>query len=62
MDREALKQQLGTAANKLGVELHEHMLDTIADLKTSAKDSIIRVGVISFVIGAVIGLLMGLRF
>lgn len=55
MDREALKQQLGVAARKAGQEINEHMLDTIADMRTSAMDSIIRVGVICFVVGVLLG-------
>lgn len=55
MDREALKQKLGTAAKALGKEINEHMLDTIEDMQSAARDSIIRIGVICFVVGIVLG-------
>ena len=55
MDREALKQKIGTAAKRLGKEINEHMLDTIEDMETTARDSIIRVGVVCFIVGALLG-------
>lgn len=55
MDREALKQKIGTAARAAGKEIDEQMLDTIADMKTSARDSIIRVGVVCFIVGVLLG-------
>lgn len=55
MDREALKQKIGTAARAAGKEINEQMLDTIEDMKTTARDSIIRVGVVSFVVGVLLG-------
>ncbi len=55
MTRDELVQQLGVAARKAGKEINEQMIDTIADMKTSAMDSIIRVGVMCFVVGVLLG-------
>lgn len=51
VNKAQIRDRLVEAARKFGQTVEEHAADQIADMKTSALDSIIRASAISFVLG-----------
>jgi hypothetical protein len=58
MIKQEMKDKLVEAARRLGKTVEEHAADQLVDMKTSARDSIIR----GAVFGAVIGFALCLTF
>jgi hypothetical protein len=54
-DVSKVRARLRAGAQMVGKTIEEHAADTITDLKTSARDTVIRVGVIMFLCGLFLG-------
>jgi hypothetical protein len=62
MDQARLKQirdELFAAAMRAGKTIEEHAVDEIADLHTSARDSILRAAIVCSALGVVLGMYLG---
>jgi hypothetical protein len=55
MTKQEILDDLKAAAFKVGTTLEEQAVKTIADLHTSARNSIVAVGLVAFVVGVFFG-------
>lgn len=55
MNRQELIDKLREDAARFGRSVEAQAVDQLADMKTSARDSIIRAGVVALIVGVLIG-------
>jgi len=58
VQRAKIRDDLLAKARQFGVAVEEHAADTIADMKTSARDSILRMSGLFLCIGLIAGIFL----